>query len=286
MLAKKFRPPRSARDGADGPFVVPEPGERGDAPLLDLADVSFGYRPGTTVIKGLNLTVAPGEFVSIVGPSGCGKSSLLRLVADFSKPDDGSIATHFRRPDRHAISMVFQEDTLLPWLRVRDNVLLHQRFTGRRRTRQAQDLAASLLAMVGLDAKADAYPAHLSGGMRRRVAVLTALAAEPELLLLDEPFSALDEPTRVGVHRDLHRLVRTSGASVVLVTHDLGEAISLSDRVVMLTPPPSHVAAEFDIPFGPDRDVRAVRSDPEFHALYARLWQGMGAEAAAGGEAR
>ncbi|WP_405728860.1 ABC transporter ATP-binding protein [Streptomyces sp. NBC_00028] len=254
--------------------------------MLDLADVSFAYKPGTTVIKGLNLTVAPGEFVSIVGPSGCGKSSLLRLVAGFSKPVDGSITTHFRRPDRHAISMVFQEDTLLPWLRVRDNVLLHQRFTGRRRSRQAQDLATSLLAMVGLDAKADAYPAHLSGGMRRRVAVLTALAAEPELLLLDEPFSALDEPTRVGVHRDLHRLVRTSGASVVLVTHDLGEAISLSDRVVMLTSPPSRVAAEFDIPFGPDRNVSAVRSDPEFHTLYARLWQGMGAEAPAGGETR
>ncbi|MER6220701.1 ABC transporter ATP-binding protein [Streptomyces sp. 900105755] len=238
------------------------------------------------VIKGLNLTVAPGEFVSIVGPSGCGKSSLLRLVAGFTQPADGSITTHFRRPDRHAISMVFQEDTLLPWLRVRDNVLLHQRFMGTRRSNEARQLANSLLSMVGLDSKADAFPAHLSGGMRRRVAVLTALAAEPELLLLDEPFSALDEPTRVGVHRDLHRLARSSGASVVLVTHDLGEAISLSDRIIMLTSPPSRVAAEFAVPFGPDRDVSAVRSDPDFHELYARLWKGMGAEVTTGGEAR
>lgn len=254
--------------------------------MLDLAGVSFAYAPGVNVIKGLNLTVAPGEFVSIVGPSGCGKSSLLRLVAGFSQPGDGSIATHFRRPEQHAISMVFQEDTLLPWLRVRDNVLLHQRFMGTRRSKEAKQLVHSLLTMVGLDTKADAYPVHLSGGMRRRVAVLAALAAQPELLLLDEPFSALDEPTRVGVHRDLHRLVRSSGASVVLVTHDLGEAISLSDRIILLTSPPSHVAAEFTVPFGPDRDVSAVRSDPEFHALYARLWQGMGAEVTVGGEVR
>jgi NitT/TauT family transport system ATP-binding protein len=283
VLDKKSRPPRPPRDATGGPLGPADRGD-GDLPLLDLADVSFGYTPDSTVIKGLRLSIAPGEFVAIVGPSGCGKSSLLRLIAGFSKPSAGTVATHFRRPERHAISMVFQEDTLLPWLRVRDNVLLHQRFTGTRRTKKAKDLANSLLAMVGLDHKADAYPAHLSGGMRRRVAVLTALAAEPELLLLDEPFSALDEPTRVGVHRDLHRLVRASGAGVVLVTHDLGEAISLSDRVIMLTAPPSHVAEEFTVPFGADREVGAVRSEPDFHTLYARLWQGMGRQTAAGGE--
>ena len=244
-------------------------------PLLELQDLAFGYLAGTTVIDGLEMSLSPGEIVSVVGPSGCGKSSLLRLISGLSQPWRGRINTHYRRPEQHGLSMVFQEDTLLPWLRVRDNVALHHRFKGTRRHKQTHEQVAKLLGMVGLADKAQVFPSHLSGGMKRRVAVLTALAADPELLLLDEPFSALDEPTRVGVHRDLHRLVRDSGASVVLVTHDLGEAISLSDRVVMLSRPPSRVVQEFEIPFGPDRDVSAIRSHPRFLEIYAELWDGM-----------
>ncbi|MBL7501971.1 ABC transporter ATP-binding protein [Frankia sp. CNm7] len=236
------------------------------------------------MIEGLNLSLAPGEIISVVGPSGCGKSSLLRLISGLSAPWRGSISIHYRRPGQHGLSMVFQEDTLLPWLRVRENVLLHHRFSGTRRSRKAQELATSLLDMVGLTDKAHAFPAQLSGGMRRRVAVLTALAADPELLLLDEPFSALDEPTRVGVHRDLYRLVRSSGASVVLVTHDLGEAISLSDRVIMMSRAPSRVAAEFTTSFGRDRDIHAIRTHPDFLELYARLWEGMDANLQSRGE--
>ncbi|WP_375481077.1 ABC transporter ATP-binding protein [uncultured Jatrophihabitans sp.] len=255
------------------------------SPLLELQDLAFGYAAGTPVIDGLHLSLAPGEIVSVVGPSGCGKSSLLRLISGLSRPWRGRITTAYRRPGQHGISMVFQDDTLLPWLRVRDNVALHHRFNGTRRRKDTHEQVNNLLGMVGLSDKAHVYPSQLSGGMRRRVAVLTALAANPELLLLDEPFSALDEPTRVSVHRDLYRLVKDTGASVVLVTHDLGEAISLSDRVVMLSWPPSTVVEDLAIPFGHDRDVAGLRSDPQFLELYAHLWAGMEGQLSSHGSA-
>jgi NitT/TauT family transport system ATP-binding protein len=245
------------------------------APLLKLRDIALSYGGGSLVIDGLDLNIGAGEIVSIVGPSGCGKSSLLRLIAELRAPNTGTIETHYTDPDRHGCSMVFQEDTLLPWLRVRDNVLLYHRFRGTRRSAEAKQDVARLLQMVGLTDSARMYPSQLSGGMRRRVAVLTALCAMPQLLLLDEPFSALDEPTRVDIHCDLYALVRTFGSTVVLVTHDLAEAISLSDRVVLLSRAPARVVEDHHMPFGSGRDIRNIRTDHRFLEIYAGLWDSM-----------
>jgi len=167
--------------------------------------------------------------------------------------------------------MVFQEDTLLPWLKVRQNVALSARFA-RQRGAEVQRRVDYLLEMVGLGGFGDYYPLKLSGGMKRRVAVLTAVAALPEMLLLDEPFSALDEPTRIAVHQDLHRLIREFGIAALLVTHDLGEAITMADRVVMLSRTPARVVGEYVTTFGRDREMLELRDRPEFLELYGALW--------------
>jgi ABC-type nitrate/sulfonate/bicarbonate transport system ATPase subunit len=170
--------------------------------------------------------------------------------------------------------MVFQEDTLLPWLTVADNVGLFYRFRGRVR-KEDRDHIADLLKMVNLEKFAGYFPYQLSGGMRRRAAMLTAIAPQPELLLLDEPFSALDEPTRISVHRDLYMLLRRLKISAVLVTHDLAEAISLSDRILVLSRPPAHVVEEIPVRFGIERNMLDLRDSPEFLRLYGHLWQAL-----------
>ena len=267
-----------------GPDVL-APNAGPERPLLKLRNVDLGYTTGQLVIDSLDLDVNPGEIVSIVGPSGCGKSSLLRLIANLRAPNAGKIDAHYHDTSRHGCSMVFQEDTLLPWLRLRDNVLLYHRFRGTRRSAEAARDATRLLQMVGLEGSARLYPSQLSGGMRRRVAVLTALCAMPQLLLLDEPFSALDEPTRVEIHCDLYALVHTLRSTVVLVTHDLAEAISLSDRVVLMSRAPSRVIEDHQMPFGTDRDIRNIRTDNRFLEIYATLWESMERQAAKGRQA-
>lgn len=262
---------------------------------ISLSNVGFTYPNGYRAIGDISLEVGRGEIVAIVGPSGCGKTTLLRLLAGQLRPTTGQITRP--APDdasdvgRHPCTMVFQEDTVLPWLRVRDNVGLHYRFSrGLRwkRSKEAVDHVQHLLAMVGLQDFGAYLPAKLSGGMKRRVAVLTAVAPLPGLLLMDEPFSALDEPTRVGVHVDIYRLVREVGISSVLVTHDLGEAISMADRVILLSRAPTRIVSVFDMPFGVERSVRDLRQKPEFLELYGTIWADLEAQAldgnAAGGE--
>jgi ABC-type nitrate/sulfonate/bicarbonate transport system ATPase subunit len=171
--------------------------------------------------------------------------------------------------------MVFQDDTVLPWLTVLDNVGLHFRFTHGffwKRNKELVDSAMRLLKMTGLQDYADAYPEQLSGGMRRRVAVLTAVASLPDFLLMDEPFSALDEPTRIEVHDGAYKIVREFGVSTVLVTHDLAEAISLSDRVLLLSKSPARIVSSYQIPFPIGRDVHQLREQSEFLDLYGRIW--------------
>jgi ABC-type nitrate/sulfonate/bicarbonate transport system ATPase subunit len=166
---------------------------------------------------------------------------------------------------------VFQEETLLPWLKVKDNAGLHFRFK-RDRSRENREHVERLLKMVGLQDFGDYYPAKLSGGMKRRVAVLTAVAPLPEMLLLDEPFSALDEPTRIGVHRDIYKLIREFGISTTLVTHDLAEAITLSDRVLLLSRAPARIVGEYTVPFGEERNILDLRGTSEFLDLYGKIW--------------
>jgi sulfonate transport system ATP-binding protein len=246
--------------------------------IITLAGVGFRYPNGLHALADISLQAERGEIVAVVGPSGCGKTTLLRLLAGLQQPTTGRItrdAAGDPRTGRHPCTMVFQEDTVLPWRRVRDNVGLHLRFKhgrGWKRHKELADRVDRLLAMVGLGAFADYYPAKLSGGMKRRVAVLTAVAPMPGLLLLDEPFSALDEPTRISVHGDIYRLVREYDVSTILVTHDLGEAITMSDRVVLLSRSPGRVVSQYPTPFSRERDMLDIRRTPAYLEFYGTVW--------------
>ncbi|WP_329343604.1 ABC transporter ATP-binding protein [Streptomyces sp. NBC_01352] len=252
---------------ASGDAVRPE----GLGSALTATRLSYRYPNGLQALGDFTTDIEQGEIVSIVGPSGCGKSTLLRILAGLRDPSGGALVRAEPEAGRHTCTMVFQEDTLLPWLKVAENVRLFHRFQGERASRSRQRIT-ELLAMVGLERFADSYPSQLSGGMRRRVAVLTAVAPLPALLLLDEPFSALDEPTRISVHQDVYQLVRRFGITAVLVTHDLGEAVSLSDRILLLSKGPSTIVQEYRTPFGTDRDLLDVRSDPRFLEMYGQIW--------------
>jgi ABC-type nitrate/sulfonate/bicarbonate transport system ATPase subunit len=242
--------------------------------IITLAGVGFRYPNGLQALADISLQAERGEIVAVVGPSGCGKTTLLRLLAGLQQPTTGRI-TRDAAAGRHPCTMVFQEDTVLPWRRVRDNVGLYLRFKhgrGWKRQKELADRVDRLLTMVGLGAFADYYPSKLSGGMKRRVAVLTAVAPMPGLLLLDEPFSALDEPTRISVHGDIYRLVREYGVSTILVTHDLGEAITMSDRVVLLSRAPARVVSQYPTPFSRERDMLDIRKTPEYLKFYGTVW--------------
>lgn len=249
---------------------------------MGLSGLEFAYADGRSVIAGVDLSVQRGEIVGIVGPSGCGKSTLLSLIAGLNRPTAGQV---WRQPThRHPLSMMFQRDTLAPWLRARDNVLLHEKLGGRKNRRRggggqaADDRAHDLLELVGLADRASAFPNELSGGMKRRLAFLQAIAVEPEVLLLDEPFSSVDEPTRIGIHQDVFRIAKTMNMTTILVTHDLAEALTLCDRIVILSQRPSVVAHVHDVTFGPQRDMTTLRETPEYLKLYAALWHDLAEE--------
>jgi NitT/TauT family transport system ATP-binding protein len=195
-------------------------------------------------LDGIDLTVADGEFVSLIGPSGCGKSTLLRVVADLEQPTSGTVAVAGKSPRRARIDqeygMAFQAAGLLEWRTVTENVELPLQVHGMDRARR-RARAAELLELVGLADFAGARPGQLSGGMQQRVAIARALAPSPRLLLMDEPFGALDEMTRERMQAELLRLARETGAAVLFVTHSIPEAAILSDRVVVLSPRPGRI---------------------------------------------
>jgi NitT/TauT family transport system ATP-binding protein len=242
------------------------------ASLLEVRGVCFSYPNGPAVLEDIDLTLEPGELLGIVGPSGSGKSTLLRLIADLDDPSSGTVQVHAPR-GRHPVSLLFQQDTLLPWKTVAQNVEFYYSLHRSLRGNAARRRCAELLAMVGLANSAGTYPHQLSGGMRRRVALLAAVAANPALLLLDEPFSSVDEPTRIAIHQELLAILRENGTSLVLVTHDLNEAISLCGRVAVVSSRPARIASIYDTTSVGDRsDLLALRSRPEYLSLYARIW--------------
>ncbi|HEX2313646.1 MAG TPA: ABC transporter ATP-binding protein [Thermomonospora sp.] len=191
----------------------------------------------------LDLAVAPGEIVALLGPSGCGKSTVLRALAGLLPVTGGTV----RPPHRHGIAMVFQEDALLPWRTARRNVEYALKLRGvPRRDRRAE--ATGLLAQVGLDGFADHLPGRLSGGMRQRVQLARTLAARPEIMLMDEPFGALDAQTRADMQRLLLSVWESRRTTILFVTHDVDEALLIADRIVLLTPRPATVARIFEVP--------------------------------------
>ncbi|ALJ21552.1 ABC transporter ATP-binding protein [Microbacterium sp. No. 7] len=232
-------------------------------------DRVFGTRADRVqALTGVDLDVAAGEFVSLIGPSGCGKSTLMRLVADLDQPTAGVIevfgkTAHRARLD-HDYGIAFQQAGLLPWRTVLENIVLPLELHGMPKAARAAR-AAELAALVGLADFGVRYPDELSGGMQQRVAIARSLATSPRLLLMDEPFGALDEMTRERMQTELARITAETGAAVVFVTHSIPEAVYLSDRVVVMSPRPGRITDVLDVPFGDARDD-GLRESPEFFA--------------------
>lgn len=235
---------------------------------------TFSLRGGETVeaLRAINLEIGNGEFLSLIGASGCGKTTLLRIIGGFEQATSGfvEIATS-ARGDGLVTSTVFQEDSVFPWLDVQSNVEYGLRIRGVPRERR-RDIAGHFIAKVGLDRFRRAYPAQLSGGMRQRVSVARAFANEPDVLLMDEPFAALDEQTRIVLQQELLRLWSEHRRTVVFVTHSIDEAITLSDRIVVLSARPGQVRDVISVDIPRPRDVSSLRSHPHYAALYGRLW--------------
>jgi NitT/TauT family transport system ATP-binding protein len=227
--------------------------------LLTLTGVSKTFENGTRALESIDLSVIPGEFISLVGPSGCGKSTALRLIAGLIKPDDGVVGFPGGRPE---VGFVFQEPTLMPWARALENVRLPLDLEGMDRSK-ANERAARALVRVGLNGFERAFPRELSGGMRMRVSVARAIAAGPKLLLMDEPFAALDEFTRQALNDDLLKLWEEDQLTVIFVTHSIYESAYLSSRVAVMTPRPGRIAAEIALN-SPRGRHSGYRLGPEF----------------------
>ena len=222
--------------------------------LLRLNGVRKSFPNGTVALDGLSLGVGQGEFVSLLGPSGCGKSTALRLIAGLGTPTTGEVVWENGSP---RLGFVFQEATLMPWRTVWGNVRLPLQMAGMTR-RQAEPLVAESLARVGLTGFERAYPRELSGGMRMRVSIARAIATRPEVLLMDEPFAALDEITRARLNDDLLRLWGDGGLTVIFVTHSVYESVYLSSRIVVMAPRPGRVVADLPVhpPVARDEEYR------------------------------
>jgi NitT/TauT family transport system ATP-binding protein len=243
--------------------------------LIDVQDVAktFRARAGGDVhaLARVALAVAPGEFVTIVGPSGCGKSTLLRIVAGLVPPTTGEVRIAGRPVDgpRRDIGLCFQDPVLLPWRTVLKNVLVPAEVIGIDPT-AARRRAGDLLDLVGLQGFADKYPMELSGGMRQRVAIARALMHDPAILLMDEPFGALDAMTREAMNLELLRIWQASGKTVILVTHSIDEAVFLADRVVVMSARPGAIREVLDVEVVRPR-VGATRLDAAFLAVVAAV---------------
>lgn len=241
--------------------------------LVSLHGVSKVFANGVTALSGFDLDIRTGEFVSLLGPSGCGKSTVLRLIAGLAEPTAGHVtwpgSTH--EDHRGEIGFVFQEPTLMPWADVASNVWLPLRLRGLSR-RDAQEHIAESLALVGLQDFAKAYPRELSGGMKMRVSIARALSLQPQLLLMDEPFAALDEITRFKLNDDLLKLQNDLRCTIVFVTHSVYESAYLSSRIAIMSPRPGRIAAEVAGEIAAPRP-KAFRSSPRYATLYGEISQ-------------
>ena len=280
--------PRSSADSVTGvPAAAPDP--RADAAggavpratgnTISIKDVTVRYRgrgrkaaASPPAVAGVSAEIGAGEFVGIIGPSGCGKSTLLKAVAGLI-PLSGGTVTHGGGPDAK-VGFLFQSDALLPWRTARENVELALRMSGNPDA-GGKDRAMELLAEIGLAESADKYPAQLSGGMRKRVAMARTLAYEPSVFLMDEPFSALDAQTRIHVGNFFLRILERTGQTVLFVTHDIEEGVALADRVLVMSKGPGRIAASIDVDLPRPRDYHTTRFTDGFGDLQQRVWDAL-----------
>jgi len=242
--------------------------EDSDEPVYAIGDVSFDLHRG--------------EVVAIVGPSGCGKTTLFNIIAGLQEPTRGAIEVNGQPVTRATghVGYMLQKDLLLPWRTVLDNVIIGLQIRKVSR-REAEPIARELIAAYGLKGFEDAKPAELSGGMRQRVAFMRTLAFSPEVILLDEPFSALDSQTRLVLQSDMARVIRERQCSVVLVTHDVGEAITMADRIIVITNRPGRVKSVHNVDIPADmRHPLLIRQQPRFNELYETIWTELGIDIA------
>lgn len=263
---------------------TPSPAGSGPAAGVRLTDVAVRFRSkkrDVTALSEVSLDVAPGEFVAIVGPSGCGKSTLLKLVAGLLTASSGDVLLGGERVTgpRHDIGYVFQRAALLEWRSALRNILLQAEIR-HMEPAQARGRADELIRMTGLTGFEDAYPHELSGGMQQRVALCRALLHEPPVLLMDEPFGALDALTREQMNTELNRIWRTTGTTVLLVTHSISEAVYLADRVVVMSPRPGTVTEIIEVGLPAERDYSETLGRPEFRAAAAHIRDLLGAVSA------
>ena len=250
-------------------------------PMVELSNVGKRYGRGPVILDGVNITIAKGEFVSVIGPSGCGKSTILKLISGLTPPTSGEIRVDGMTPKnaRETVSYVFQDATLLPWRTVQQNVGLGLELE-RVALPAREKTVARLLELVGLSHVAKAYPRELSGGMKMRVSIARALATQPRLLLMDEPFAALDEMSRDRLNEEVLRLHEEQKWTAIFVTHAVAEAVFLSNRVIVLAPNPGRVHAQFCVPLPQPRTL-ALREEPEYDEIVTRVSRALRAALAA-----
>lgn len=250
--------------------------------FLEISDLNYSYHTKdgeTKALSGIDFSVKKGEFLAIVGPSGCGKSTLLNLIAGLLSFSEGRVTIEGTDISEHRdkIGYMLQKDHLLPWRTTQENICLGLEIN-KNRTKEKLRLAEHLLKQYGLYEFRNVKPAELSGGMKQRAALIRTLVMEPELLLLDEPFSALDYQTRLSVADDIHEILKREGKTAILITHDIAEAISMAERIIVLTKRPGRIKKEFKIALSmedgrPPAKPSEGRSAREFAVYYQKIWK-------------
>ncbi len=240
--------------------------------VAGLTKVYPGPRAPLTALQDVTFAVREGEFCALIGPSGCGKTTLLHILAGLTAPTGGTVTLPPRRPGHLPAAVVFQGTSTFPWFTVLQNVEYGLRLMGVP-PRERRERALQHIRQVGLLPFADAFPSQLSEGMRQRVSIARALATDPDVLLMDEPFANLDEQNRLLLQDELLRIWQEQRKTVLFVTHSLDEALRLADRVLVMSASPGHIKAEVAVPFDRPRDYRAIRQDPRYGPLSASLWE-------------
>ncbi|MGB3963520.1 MAG: ABC transporter ATP-binding protein [Tepidanaerobacteraceae bacterium] len=237
-----------------------------------LTKIFYTNQKKVVALDNIDLSVKEGEFLCIVGPSGCGKTTLLRILAGLEKQTWGKLVIRSKNPEKPLTSMVFQGDSVFPWMTVKENVAYSLRIKGLPKSERLR-IAGRYIKLMGLEGFADAFPHQLSGGMKQRINVARAFVSDPEILLMDEPFGALDEQNRLLLQQELLKIWEGSGKTSLFITHSIDEALVLADRIMVMTAHPGKVKAIVPVNIPRPRDILSLRSSPNFGALFKQIWE-------------